>query len=60
MSLAGNVLHSITASVWRLSANFKLLQYLCNGKWEEYGSIHRRGEKFPTKRAWSGSRGPFI
>jgi len=28
-------------------------------KWVEYGRVHARGEKFPLKEAWSGSRDPF-
>ena len=30
------------------------------GKWVEYGRVHRRGENFPLKGAWSGSRDPFY
>jgi len=29
------------------------------GKWVEYGRFHHRGEKFPQKGAWSGSRDPL-
>ena len=29
------------------------------GKWIDYGKSHRRGEKFPLKGVWSGSRDPF-
>ena len=27
--------------------------------WVKYGTVHRWGEKFPRKWAWSGSRDPF-
>jgi len=29
------------------------------GKWVENGTVRPRGEKFPPKGAWSGSRDPF-
>jgi len=28
------------------------------GNWVDYGKSHSRDEKFPLKRAWSGSRVP--
>jgi len=29
------------------------------GWWVEYGRVHHKGEKFPLKGAWSGSRDPL-
>ena len=57
-AVAGNILQSVTASMWSLSAKIlnsfnisgtdeaTLFKF---GKWVEYGRVHRRGEKFPLK-----------
>ena len=65
VGVAGNVLMSVTVSVslqilnsFNISRMDEAMLFKF-GKWVEYGRVQPRGEKFPLKRVWSGSRDPL-